>query len=198
MLINMRESKIKIVAATTNAGKLREIREILHDYEVVSAADVGFYDDIEETGETFVENARIKAQTVCKAVGLPTIGDDSGLCVDALNGAPGIYSARYSGQGVVANRQLLLKNLKGIDNRNAHFECAVVLVYPDGREIVVKGRTDGEITIRESNGGNGFGYDCLFFSNELGKTFAEATADEKNAVSHRGRALHNLLTKLNV
>ena len=192
----MIKSKTKIVVATTNQGKLKEIRSILSDYEIVSAADVGFMDDVEETGATFVENARLKAKTVCKAVGLPVLGDDSGLCVDVLDGAPGVYSARYSGQGVVANRKLLLENLQGQKNRKAHFCCAMVLVFPDGHEIVVEGRTDGEITTAETNGGNGFGYDCLFYSDELGKTFAEASADEKNAVSHRGKALHNLLLKL--
>lgn len=196
MLLCMIESKTKIVVATTNQGKLKEIRSILSDYEIVSAAEVGFMDDVEETGATFVENARLKAKTVCKAVGLPVLGDDSGLCVDALDGAPGVYSARYSGQGVAANRKLLLENLQGQKNRKAHFCCAMVLAFPDGNEIVVEGRTDGEITTAETNGGNGFGYDCLFYSDELGKTFAEASADEKNAVSHRGKALHNLLLKL--
>lgn len=197
MLLCMMKNKIKIVAATTNAGKLKEFRDILSDFDVVTVADVGFFDEIEENGQTFIENARLKAKTVCEAVGLPTLGDDSGLCVDALGGAPGIYSARYSGQGVPANRKLLLKNLQGEINRSAHFNCAVALVFPDGREYVAEGQTYGEITTEETNGGNGFGYDCLFYSHELGKTFAEASADEKNAVSHRGRALHNLLLKFN-
>lgn len=193
----MIENKTRIVVATTNQGKLQEIRSILSNFEIVSAVDIGFLDDVEETGTTFVENARLKAMTVCQAVGLPVLGDDSGLCVDALGGAPGIYSARYSGQGVPANRKLLLKNLKGEIKRSAHFNCAVALVFPDGREYIAEGQTYGEITTEEKNDGNGFGYDCLFYSHELGKTFAEATADEKNAVSHRGRALHNLLLKLN-
>lgn len=190
------KNKIKIVAATTNQGKLQEIQTILADYEIVSAADVGFENDIEETGKTFQENALIKARVVCKAVGLPALGDDSGLCVDALDGAPGIYSARYSGQGMAANRKLLLQNLSGQANRQAHFNCAVALVSPDGRELTAEGQTYGEITFEETNGGNGFGYDCLFYSNELDKTFSEATPQEKNAVSHRGRALRNLLNKL--
>ena len=184
--------KTKIVAATTNAGKLAEIRTILSDFEIVSAAEVGFHDDVEETGTTFIENALLKARAVCRVTGLPALGDDSGLCVDALDGAPGIYSARYSGQGMVANRQLLLANLKDQTNRAAHFNCAVALVYPDGREFTAEGQTYGTITTAEQ-GANGFGYDCLFFSDELGKTFAMSTADEKNAVSHRGRALKNLL-----
>ena len=183
--------KTKIVAATTNPGKLAEIRTIFHDCEIVSAADVGFLDDVEETGETFMENALLKARTVCRATGLPALSDDSGLCVDALNGEPGVYSARYSGQGPAANRALLLKNLQGQTNRAAHFHCAVALVYPDGREYTAEGETHGTITTAEQ-GTNGFGYDCLFWSTELGKTFAMATPDEKNAVSHRGRALENL------
>ncbi len=192
----MIKNKLKIVAATTNAGKLREIREILSDYDVVSASDVGFMDDVEETGTTFMENALLKARTVCKAVGLPVLGDDSGLCVDALNGEPGIYSARYSGKGMVENRQLLLKNLQGKSNRAAHFTCAMALVFPDGREYTVAGHTYGIIATEEQGGANGFGYDCLFVSDDLGKPFSMATAEEKNAVSHRGRALRNLLNKL--
>lgn len=187
--------KTKIVVATTNAHKLEEMQNILTDFEIVSAAEVGFHDDVEETGKTFLENALLKARAVCRATGLPALGDDSGLCVDALNGAPGIYSARYSGQGTSANRQLLLKNLQGQTNRAAHFNCAVALVFPDGREYTAEGQTFGVITT-EPQGENGFGYDCLFYSNELGKTFAMATAAEKNAVSHRGRALYNLLTAM--
>lgn len=187
--------KTKLVAATTNAGKLKDLRAILTDFEIVSAADVGFCDDVEETGKTFMENALLKARTVCRATGLPALADDSGLCVDALNGAPGIYSARYSGQGVMANRQLLLKNLQGQTNRAAHFHCAVALVYPDGREYTAEGETHGVITTEE-RGQGGFGYDCLFFSHDLGKTFGSATHEEKNAVSHRGRALKQLLAAL--
>lgn len=184
--------KTKVVVATSNSGKLAEMREILSDYEIVSATEVGFHDDVEETGKTFVENALLKARTVCHATGLPAIGDDSGLCVNALNGAPGIYSARYSGQGQAANRQLLLKNLQGESNRKAYFNCAVALVFPDGREYIAEGQTFGSIATEEQGTG-GFGYDSLFISDDLGKTFALATAEEKNAVSHRGRALQKLL-----
>ncbi len=187
--------KAKIVAATTNAGKLAEMQSILKDFEIISAAAVGFCDDIEETGKTFLENALLKARTVCHATGLPALGDDSGLCVDTLSGAPGIYSARYSGQGQAANRQLLLKNMQGQTNRKAHFNCVVALVFPDGREYTAEGQTFGEITTEEQ-GINGFGYDSLFLSDELGKTFAMSTAAEKNAVSHRGRALRNLVNRL--
>lgn len=192
----MLKNKLKIVVATTNTGKLREMQNILSDFEVVSAADVGFDVDVEETGTTFIENALIKARTVCAATGFAALGDDSGLCVDALDGAPGIYSARYSGQGVVANRQLLLKNLAGQSNRAAHFTCAVALVFPDGREYTAEGKTYGTIATEEQDGNNGFGYDCLFVSDELGKPFSMAQPNEKNAVSHRGKALKNLVVQL--
>ena len=196
-IVRINLMKTKIVAATTNLGKLAEMREILSDFEIVSANDAGFHDEVEETGTTFLENALLKARTVCRVTGLPAIGDDSGLCVDALNGAPGVYSARYSGQGMAANRQLLLKNLQGQSNRSAHFNCAVALAFPDGREYTAEGQTFGQIAMEENGvGRNGFGYDCLFWSNELKKTFAEATPEEKNSVSHRGRALHNLMIKL--
>lgn len=188
--------KFKIVVATTNAGKLSEIRAVLSDYDVISAADAGFVDDVEETGTTFIENALLKARAVCQATGMVALGDDSGLCVDALNGEPGIYSARYSGQGMAENRQLLLKKLQGETNRRAHFICAMALVFPDGKELTVEGKTHGIIATEEQGGGNGFGYDCLFISDELGKAFSLATAEEKNAVSHRGRALQNLLLQL--
>ena len=192
----MIKNKLKIVAATTNAGKLKEMRNILSDFDVVSATDVGFDADVEETGTTFMENALLKARAASQAIGLPVLGDDSGLCVDALNGEPGIYSARYSGKGMVENRQLLLKNLQGKSNRAAHFTCAMALVFPDGREYTVEGHTYGNIATEEQGGANGFGYDCLFVSDDLGKPFSMATAEEKNAVSHRGRALQNLLNKL--
>ena len=192
----MIKNKLKIVAATTNAGKLKEMRNILSDFDVVSAADVGYFDDVEETGTTFMENALLKARAASRAIGLPVLGDDSGLCVDALNGEPGIYSARYSGKGMVENRQSLLKNLQGKSNRAAHFTCAMALVFPDGREYTVEGLTYGIIATEEQGGANGFGYDCLFVSDDLGKPFSMATAEEKNAISHRGRALQNLLSKL--
>lgn len=188
--------KNKIVVASTNAGKIKEISTILADYEIVKATDVGFVDDVEETGTTFMENALLKARTVCRATGLPALGDDSGLCVDALNGAPGIYSARYSGKGMAGNRALLLQNLQGQSNRVAHFNCAMALVFPDGREYTAEGQTYGVIATEEQGGANGFGYDCLFISDELGKAFSLASEDEKNAVSHRGKALHILLKQI--
>lgn len=184
-----------IVAATGNGHKLKEIREILKDFDIVSAKDAGFIGDVEETGVTFLENAFLKARAVVEKTGRAAIADDSGLEVDALNGAPGIYSARYSGGGSAENRKLLLKNMQGVTNRSAHFTCAVVLVFPDGGEYSYEGRTYGKIN-EEERGENGFGYDSLFLSDDLHKTFAEATDEEKNTVSHRGRALRGLMNLL--
>ena len=182
---------MKLVAATSNPHKLVEIREILSGHEIVSARDAGFTDDVEETGTTFLENARIKAQAVAKATGMPAIADDSGLCVHALGGAPGVFSARYSGGGDRENRALLLKNLEGAADRSAHFACAIALVFPNGRELTAEGESHGVI-LGEERGENGFGYDPLFYSLDLKKSFAEATDAEKNRVSHRGRALRRL------
>lgn len=184
-----------IVAATGNAHKLKEIRSVLKDWKILSETEAGFCGEVEETGVTFAENALMKAQAVCKATKLPALADDSGLCVEALGSAPGVYSARYSGGGGSENRALLLKNLKGESNRKAYFACAVALVFPDGRVITAEGRTYGEI-LEEERGENGFGYDSLFFSDDLKKSFAQCSDEEKNGVSHRGRALRELETKL--
>lgn len=187
----------RIVVATGNAHKLKEISEIFPDYEICSQKQMGFNEDVEETGKTFRENALIKARAACKALGLPVLADDSGICVDALGGQPGIYSARYSGVhgDDKKNRALLLQNLSCEKNRKAHFSCAVALVYPDGRELVVEGETHGEILLQEQGDG-GFGYDPIFYSDDLEKSFGVATADEKNAVSHRFRALQLLRKEL--
>ena len=189
--------KQKIVVATGNAHKLREIAQIFPQFEVLSQKQMGFDVDVEETGTTFEENALIKARAAAAALGCPALADDSGLCVEALGGAPGVYSARYSGEhgNDAANRQLLLANLQGESNRRAYFKSAVAFVYPDGREIVVEGKTYGEILSQEQGTG-GFGYDCVFFSDDLKKSFGDATAEEKNGVSHRFRALQALLEKL--
>ena len=187
----------KLVVATGNAHKLKEISQIFAGVEVLSQKQCGFDEDVEETGVTFTENALIKARAAAKALGVPTLADDSGLCVQALDGAPGVYSARYAGKhgDDKGNRVLLLKNMQGVEDRTAWFECALALVFPDGKEITVSGRTYGEI-MREEKGENGFGYDCLFYSVDVKKSFGEATAEEKNAVSHRGRALQALKEKL--
>lgn len=179
---------MKVVAATGNAHKLKEMRAIFPAWEIVAEGDAGFFGEVEETGGTFAENALIKARAVCAGTGLPALADDSGLCVGALGGAPGVRSARYSGGDDAANRALLIKNLSGAADRSAYFCCAVALVFPDGRTLTAEGKTYGSIAAEE-RGAGGFGYDSLFISDDLGKTFAEASEAEKNAVSHRGRAL---------
>ena len=181
-----------IVAATGNAHKLKEIREILKDYTVLSAAEAGFFDEVEETGGSFLENAFLKARAVVNKTGKAALADDSGLCVKALGGAPGIYSARYSGGDSKENRKLLLKNMQGVTEREACFVCAIALVFPNGTEYSAIGKTFGHI-LDEERGENGFGYDSLFFSDDLKVSFAEASEEEKNSVSHRGRALKGLL-----
>lgn len=186
---------MKVIAATGNAHKLKEFREIFPEWEIVSEKQAGFSGDVEETGTTFEENALIKARAVCKATGFAALADDSGICVDALGGAPGVYSARYSGGDDADNRALLLKNLQDVKDRRAHFTSAIALVFPDGREVTALGQTDGEILFEE-RGTGGFGYDGLFYSYDLKKSFGEATDEEKNSVSHRGRALAALEAKI--
>ena len=179
----------KIILATTNKGKLKEFQEILKDYEIISMGQAGFKAEIEETGKTFSENALIKAKTVAESLGVPALADDSGICVDALGGAPGIYSARYSDEGTdAANRELLLKNMEGKTDRRARFVCALVYYEPNGKTLNVSGETEGEILFEE-DGENGFGYDPIFFSYDLKKSMGQATSDEKNGVSHRARAI---------
>lgn len=187
--------KRKLVVATGNAHKLREIAEIFTDFEVVSQKQMGFDEDVEETGSTFLENALIKARAAANALGCIALADDSGICVDALGGAPGIYSARYSGYhgDDKKNRDLLLENLKNERNRRAYFVSALALVYPDGKELTAEGKTYGTI-LYEEEGACGFGYDCIFKNDDLQKSFGLATAEEKNSVSHRFRALQKLLT----
>lgn len=190
------QEKTTLVVATGNVHKLREIAEIFTEFEVVSQKQLGFDGDVEETGETFVENALIKARAATNALGRIALADDSGLCVDALGGAPGVHSARYAGGhgDDRKNRSLLLKNLSGETNRSAHFTSAVALAFPDGTELTAEGQTHGQILTGEVGNG-GFGYDCIFQSDDLGKSFGLATAEEKNAVSHRYRALQTLLKK---
>lgn len=185
----------KIVVASGNRGKIKEIREIFKGVEIIPMKELGFDEEIEETGATFKENALIKAKSVCSRLNLPALSDDSGLCVDVLGGAPGIYSARFSGEGDKANRALLLKRMDGIKHRRAYFESAVCLCLPDGKTLFGEGRTYGKI-LQEEIGENGFGYDCIFFSSDLKKSFGLATDEEKNSVSHRYRALCDLFKKL--
>lgn len=187
---------MKLAIATNNQHKLQEIRAVLGDSfeELLSLKDLGIDVDVEETGTTLEENALIKARAILALSGIATLADDTGLMVDALNGAPGVYSARYAGEehNDAKNRALLLKNLDGVKDRSAHFATVIALCYPDGKTLTASGRVNGEILLSE-RGTEGFGYDSLFFSTELGKTFAEATQAEKNSVSHRGRALRAML-----
>lgn len=187
---------MKLAIATNNQHKLQEIRAILGDSfeELLSLKDLGIDVDVEETGTTLEENALIKARAIFALSGIATLADDTGLMVDALNGAPGVYSARYAGEehNDAKNRALLLKNLNGVKDRSAHFATVIALCYPDGKTLTASGCVNGEILLSE-RGTEGFGYDSLFFSTELGKTFAEATQAEKNSVSHRGRALRAML-----
>ena len=181
------------VLATHNPHKLREFRVLIADLadrigpaELLSLDDIGATGDVEETGTTFEENALIKAR-VGASMGYVTFADDSGLSVDALDGAPGIYSARYSGGDDEDNNQLLLKNMRDNTDRTARYVCAIACVFPDGEEFTVRGECEGEL-LHEYRGNGGFGYDPMFYVPALGKTFAEATLDEKNTVSHRGVA----------
>ena len=189
---------MKLLIASNNQHKIDEIKQILGNKfeQIVSLSEAGIVCDPEENGKTFLDNALIKVRAVAKLTDMPVLGDDTGLCVDALNGAPGVHSARFAGDHDNAkNSAKLLYELQDETNRKAHFSTAVALLYPDGRLVTAEGRVDGEILHTEV-GANGFGYDSLFYCNEIGKTFAEATAEEKNAVSHRGRALQKLANKL--
>lgn len=189
-----------LIVATGNKHKLQEIQAIFKDVRVVSAREAGYLGDPEETGATFEENAIIKARAAAEALNLPALADDSGLCVAALGGAPGIYSARYAGGhgDDKKNREKLLAELGDEKNRAAYFRSAAALCFPQsmgGKTVTATGDTYGRILTREE-GENGFGYDCLFYSDDLCKSFGVASAEEKNAVSHRFRALTALKEKL--
>ena len=190
---------MKFVLATHNPGKLKEMGDILARFgvEVVSPKDLGITVDVEETGATFAENAMLKAKAICAAAKLPAIADDSGLCVDALNGGPGVYSARYGGEGLddKGRYMLLLNSMRGQPTRAAHFACAIACVFPNGDELTAEGRCDGTIAFAPIGEG-GFGYDPVFFVPQLKKTFGQLTAEEKSAISHRGRALAVFVEKL--
>lgn len=186
---------MKLVLATKNSGKVIEFRRILSDLgatnlEVVGLDEFPEIGDIEETGKTFEENSLLKARTICKLTGLPAIADDSGICVDALGGAPGLYSARYSGQGDTANNEKLLAEMANVpdENRGAYFICVAAYVRPDGFERVEEGRFYGKI-LHQSKGSGGFGYDPLFQPEGLNCSSAELSAEEKDAISHRGKAM---------
>lgn len=191
---------MRVLVASRNAKKLEEMRRILAAHltsvEVVGLDDVDAFDEPVEDQPTFEGNALLKARAGVAATGLPTIADDSGLCVDALNGMPGVLSARWSGppKDDHRNNELLLAQLADVpdERRTAHFACAVALVRPDGRELVVEGRMDGTV-IREVRGSGGFGYDVLFVADDRpGVTTAELSREDKDAISHRGRALREI------
>lgn len=190
---------MKFVLATNNPKKLTEMAAILESLgvEVVSPKDLGIHIEVEETGTTFAENAMLKAKAICEAANLPAIADDSGLCVDALNGAPGVYSARYGGEGLddVGRYRLLLENLRGQTSRAAHFACAIACAFPNGDTLTAEGKCPGTIAFAPMGEG-GFGYDPIFFVPEKARTFAQLTAGEKAEISHRGKALEIFAQKL--
>lgn len=198
----------QVIFATGNEGKMREIRAILGDMElkIRSMKEAGLAPDIEENGSTFEENARIKAQTVADALSAQektracvVMADDSGLEIDALNGEPGVYSARYLGEETPFSEKSadLLRRLKNVPEkeRSARFVCAIAAVFPDGETVVARGVIEGRIGY-ELRGDNGFGYDPIFYLPEYGRTAAELTDDEKNRISHRSRALEQMKEEL--
>lgn len=191
----------KLLVASNNQHKIREIKEILKDIpvEILSLKEAGIDIDVEETGNTFMENAYIKAKAIYDLLDNKedylVMSDDSGLAVDALDGAPGVYSARFAGEhgNSKKNNEKLLSMLEGIEfeNRTARFVCAIVLIYGNEQALKVVGEVEGYITDKEY-GEDGFGYDPIFYTKEFNKTFAELTSEEKNSISHRGRALEQL------
>lgn len=189
----------KFVLATHNPGKLKEMSAVLSRFgvEVVSPKELGITVDVEETGTTFAENAMLKARAICEATGLPAIADDSGLCVDALNGGPGVYSARYGGEGLddKGRYMLLLENMRGQTSRAAHFTCSIACAFPNGDTLTSEGECHGTIAFAPMGDG-GFGYNPVFFVPEKAKTFAQMTLEERSAISHRGKALTAFVEKL--
>ena len=193
---------MKVVLASKNAHKLTEISQItrLFDMELVLQSELGVDIDVEETGTTFEENSFLKANAVMQATGLPALADDSGIAVDALNGEPGIYSARYGFDDTLDDRgrlNLLLKNTEQVPDgqRQAQFVCVITLVTPEGKTIQARGEVHGEL-LRAPVGENGFGYDPIFYYPPLGMSTAQMSAEEKNRVSHRGAALKAFYQKL--
>ena len=189
----------EVIFASHNAGKIKEIKELLEPLgiKVKSAVDVDL-PDVAETGTTFAENSLLKSQTIAKLTGVPCIADDSGLCVDALNGAPGVYSARYApNRDFVKGMEKLLEEMAQSRNksRKAHFSCVISLAFPDGEYKLFEGRVNGEIATLPSGEG-GFGYDPLFIPEGYDCSFAQMPKSEKNKISHRGRAVANLLEYL--
>lgn len=191
----------KVIFATGNEGKMKEIREILGDLdiELLSLKDAGIHADIVEDGKTFEENAQIKAKAICEMTGEIVLADDSGLEIDYLNKEPGVYSARYMGENTdyhIKNANLI-QRLDGVpdEQRTARFVCAIAAAFPDGRVETVRGTMEGRIGYEEK-GANGFGYDPIFFLPEYGCTSAELSMEEKNKISHRGKALQAIKEEL--
>ena len=186
---------MRLIVATKNKGKLKEFREILSDtpWEVIGMEDAGVYIDIEENADTFEGNALLKAAQVMQRCGEITVADDSGICVDALGGAPGVFSARYAGDNAtdLENNLTLLKVMENEANRSAKFVCAIAVARPSGETKILKGEFSGEIAY-DMKGSGGFGYDCLFYLPEYKKTSAEIPAELKNKISHRAKALRKL------
>lgn len=184
-----------IVLATKNAGKVKEFEQLLKNFpvEIKNLNDFGPIPEVEEDGKTFDDNAYKKASFTAKVLGLPAIADDSGLVVEALDGAPGVRSARFAGENATdkENIEKLLHEMEGISNRKAAFECVISIAVPSGPALTYEGRCEGEITVKPE-GTSGFGYDPIFYYPEYGKTFAEISGEEKNRVSHRGRALQEV------
>jgi XTP/dITP diphosphohydrolase len=184
-----------LILATTNKNKVKEFQEMLKDFpiEIRSLADFGPLPEAIEDGETFEENAYKKAIHTARILGFPAIADDSGLVVEALDGAPGVYSARYAGDKATDKENVakLLQEMKRVDNRKAAFRCVLSIAVPSGPALTYEGSCDGVI-LEEQRGESGFGYDPVFYFDDLGKTFAECTMEEKNKVSHRGKALAEL------
>jgi len=194
---------MKIILATQNQGKIRELQELLVDeeIEVLSLKDIEDWEDVEENGETFAENAALKARAAVKKTGLIALADDSGLEVDALNGAPGVYSARFAGEPKddERNNDKLIQLLETVedDQRQARFRCALVVATPAGKEYLTEGTVEGQI-LTERRGSEGFGYDPLFFVPEYARTMAELTLAEKNKLSHRAQAFRKAIPILQV
>ncbi len=191
---------MKLIIASNNAHKLVEIKAILKDYfeDVLSLREAGIDHETVEDGTTFMENAMKKASEIAQISGCCALADDSGICVDALDGAPGIFSARFCGHhgDDEANNRTLLQKLQGVENRNAHYTCAIALVRPDGSSVQAEGYFHG-VVIDTPAGENGFGYDPLFYLPDQGCTAAQLSPEEKNAISHRAIALQLLVKKLN-
>ena len=186
---------MKIIAATSNPGKVKEIKKIFSgpELEIVSMKEAGIDIEVEENGTSVEENALIKARALSEISKCAVIADDSGLCVDALGGRPGIYSARYAGENATDGERIekLLSELVGEKNRRARFVSVVAFITANGREFCACGEVLGRIA-EEIKGDGGFGYDPVFYSDELRKTFGEASTEEKNSISHRARAIHSL------